>query len=401
MNRVVRGSSLLIVTAIVAACAAQRDEGKAAAGPAGARSRSSPRPRRSTRAWPRQRRASGARAVVATVANSSRVTQDRAAVSRPRSAAPAALVASYCCRAAVVPAADEHRALPAPRRQSGAPRRRAAGLDVLDRRRHRRVRQRAPLPQRRPAAAAGRGARRGDDQLLRLSLCAAGEPRRAVPRGHGSGAGAVESAGAAHEDRHQGIRSRGRRAAAGEPGVPDRRVGLDAVAGQAAAAQERVPPAHRPADGARPRVDGRVCRQLGRRARADAGRSEAQDPRGDRPPRSRRLDQRRRRHRARLSARARCADQGRHQSRRARDRRRLQRRRGQLRSAGRHGRAAARRRRCAHDARLRHRQLQRSAAGAAGGCRQRQLRVRRHACRRRARCWSPSCPRRCSRSPRT
>src|SRR5688572_31821811 len=29
MNRVVRGSSLLIVTAIVAACAAQRDEGKA------------------------------------------------------------------------------------------------------------------------------------------------------------------------------------------------------------------------------------------------------------------------------------------------------------------------------------------------------------------------------------
>ena len=31
MNRVVRGSSLLIVTAIVAACAAQRDEGKVAA----------------------------------------------------------------------------------------------------------------------------------------------------------------------------------------------------------------------------------------------------------------------------------------------------------------------------------------------------------------------------------
>ena len=32
MNRVVRGSSLLIVTAIVAACAAQRDEDKAAGG---------------------------------------------------------------------------------------------------------------------------------------------------------------------------------------------------------------------------------------------------------------------------------------------------------------------------------------------------------------------------------
>ena len=31
MNRVVRGSSLLIVSAIVAACAAQRDEGKATA----------------------------------------------------------------------------------------------------------------------------------------------------------------------------------------------------------------------------------------------------------------------------------------------------------------------------------------------------------------------------------
>ena len=38
------------------------------------------------------------------------------------------------------------------------------------------------------------------------------------------------------QDRHQGIRSRGRRTAAGEPGVPDRRLRLDAVAGQAAAA---------------------------------------------------------------------------------------------------------------------------------------------------------------------
>src|SRR4030095_532019 len=47
---------------------------------------------------------------------------------------------------------------------------------------------------------------------------------------------------------------------------------------------------HRSAHCARPRVDGRVRRQLRRRAGADARRSEDQDPRSDRSPRSRRLD---------------------------------------------------------------------------------------------------------------
>ena len=62
---------------------------------------------------------------------------------------------------------------------------------------------------------------------------------------------------------------------------------------------------------------------------------------------------------------------------------------------------AARQRRRAHDARLRHRQLQRSAAGAARGCGQRQLRVRRHAVGSAQGARVASCPRRCSRSPRT
>ena len=180
------------------------------------RSRSSPRPRKSDA---RLAKAESARPGDSRTVVGRRVAQSALAAGSELGAAVSLLGqlagAWRPCTAARrrVPAADEHRALPAPRRQSGAARRRAAGLDVLDRRRHRRVRQRAPLPQRRPAAAAGRGARRGDDQLLRLSLRAAGEPRHAVPRGHRTGAGAVESAGAAAEDRHQGLRSRGRASA--------------------------------------------------------------------------------------------------------------------------------------------------------------------------------------------
>ncbi len=169
MNRVVRGSSLLIVTAIVAACAAQRDEGKADA------DRQGPQPQQPAT---EEADASLAKAeahdraiqeVVVTGAEASRVRQDSAAACQsPRSAA-AGDGGQLLLPAARVPAADEHRALPAHGRQPRASGRRATGLDVLDRRRHGRVRQRAALPQRRPAAAAGRGARRGDDQLLRLS----------------------------------------------------------------------------------------------------------------------------------------------------------------------------------------------------------------------------------------
>ena len=58
------------------------------------------------------------------------------------------------------------------------PGRRRSALDVLDRRRHRLVRQRPALPQRRHAAAAGRGADRGAAQLLPLRLPAADGRRR-------------------------------------------------------------------------------------------------------------------------------------------------------------------------------------------------------------------------------
>ena len=59
---------------------------------------------------------------------------------------------------------------------------RESALDVLDRRRHRVVRERAAVPERRPAAAGGRGAHRGADQLLPLRLPAAA--RRSAVRGH-------------------------------------------------------------------------------------------------------------------------------------------------------------------------------------------------------------------------
>ena len=187
MNRVVRGSSLLIVTAIVAACAAQRDEGKADAdrqGPAAAAARD----RGSRRAaWPRQRRTiSAIQEVVVTGAEALRApgSDSALAISLLGQLAGDGWPTAAARRVYQQPTNTERyqHLDDNPVHLVG----RASGLDVLDRRRYRRVRQRAPLPQRRPAAAAGRGARRGDDQLLRLSLCAAGEPRRAVPRRHGS-----------------------------------------------------------------------------------------------------------------------------------------------------------------------------------------------------------------------
>ncbi len=56
-------------------------------------------------------------------------------------------------------------------------------VDVLDRRRHRLLRQRPPLPRPEHAAAQGRGADRGDDQLLPLRLRPAGGRRAASVRG--------------------------------------------------------------------------------------------------------------------------------------------------------------------------------------------------------------------------
>src|SRR5688572_18542173 len=95
MNRVVRGSSLLIVTAIVAACAAQRDEGKADV------DRQGPQPQQPAT---EEVDASLAKAeahdraiqeVVGTGAKASRVRQDSAlSVSSVRSPG---MVANYCC----------------------------------------------------------------------------------------------------------------------------------------------------------------------------------------------------------------------------------------------------------------------------------------------------------------
>jgi Ca-activated chloride channel family protein len=96
MNRVVRGSSLLIVAAIVAACAAQRDEGKADA------DRQGPQPQQPAT---EEVDASVAKAeahdralqeVVVTGAKSSRGRDQYATLSGSSASAPAA-VANYCC----------------------------------------------------------------------------------------------------------------------------------------------------------------------------------------------------------------------------------------------------------------------------------------------------------------
>ena len=96
MNRVVRGSSLLIVSAIVAACAAQRDEGKADA------DRQGPQPQQPAT---EEVDASLAKAeaydralqeVVVTGAKASRTRQDSMPLSVSSVSSPA-MVANYCC----------------------------------------------------------------------------------------------------------------------------------------------------------------------------------------------------------------------------------------------------------------------------------------------------------------
>jgi Ca-activated chloride channel family protein len=96
MNRVVRGSSLLIVSAIVAACAAQRDEGKADA------DRQGPQPQQPAteevdaslvKAEAHDR---AIQEVVVTGAKASRVRQDSVPLSVSSVSSPA-MVANYCC----------------------------------------------------------------------------------------------------------------------------------------------------------------------------------------------------------------------------------------------------------------------------------------------------------------
>jgi Ca-activated chloride channel homolog len=97
MNRVVRGSSLLIVTAIVAACAAQRDEGKAEA------DRQGPAPQQPTTEEVDaslakvEARDQSVQEVVVTGAKAGRVRQDSAPLSVSSVSSPATMVANYCC----------------------------------------------------------------------------------------------------------------------------------------------------------------------------------------------------------------------------------------------------------------------------------------------------------------
>ena len=88
--------------------------------------------------------------------------------------------------------------------------------------------QRAPLPQRRPAAPARRRAGGGNAELLPLRLRRAGR-HLARPRAHQHRAGRLplERRPPAGPHRHSGQEDRNRQAAARQPGVPGRCVGLD------------------------------------------------------------------------------------------------------------------------------------------------------------------------------
>ena len=127
----------------------------------------------------------------------------------PAPPARAGVANAGCTPAALSPrstAAIQHRGLRPHRRQSVPRRHGGSALDVLDRRRHRVVRQRAALPARRAAAAAGRGAHRGAGQLLPLRLPGAAQAARrsrSRPRSAGCPWNAEAPAGA---DRPAGAR---------------------------------------------------------------------------------------------------------------------------------------------------------------------------------------------------
>ena len=197
--------------------------------------------------------------------------------------------------------------------------------------------ERAPLPERGPAAAAGRRAHRGAGQLLPLRL-------RRRPTATRPFAVHVEVGRLPVEARSTGwcaSASRAReiadgRAPAGEPGLPDRRLGLDG----------RSPTSCRCVQGGAASCSSSSCARSDRVAivvyagaaglvlPSTPGERQGDDPRGARPPRGRRLDQRRRGHR---SSPTEIADgelhQGRRQPRDPRHRRRLQRRRHRARAS--------------------------------------------------------------------
>ena len=216
------------------------------------------------------------------------------------------------------------------RREPVPPRLGRSALDVLDRRRHRVVRQRAPLPERRLAAAAD--AVRIEEMINYFDYdypAAAGDAPFSVT---------TELAGA------RGIRSIGWCASAcraascrtddlpPQPGVPDRRVRLDAASRQAAAGATRCacsPTTQR----ARSRRDRRLRRATGLVLPSTPGRTTW--------PIHRALDELEAGgstnggagHSAGLPHRARALHPRRHQPRHPRHRRRLQRRRHRVKAS--------------------------------------------------------------------
>src|SRR5688572_30074416 len=97
MNRVVRGSSLLIVTAIVAACAAQRDEGKADADRQGPPPQQPATEEVDASLAKAEARDQSVQEIVVTGAKAGRVRQDSAPLSVSSVSSAATMVANYCC----------------------------------------------------------------------------------------------------------------------------------------------------------------------------------------------------------------------------------------------------------------------------------------------------------------
>ncbi len=172
---------------------------------------------------------------------------------------------------ATSPASIQHRGLRPDRRQPVDRGRGQAAVDLLDRRRHGVVRERAPLPESGTAAAEGCGAHRGADQLLPLRLPAAA--RRPAVRGH-DGARRLPVERRAIGSRSIGLQARrfdtGARAAA-QPRVPDRRVRLDETPQQAAAGQGSAGDARAESHGEGSRRDRRLRRRGRAGAAVDAG----------------------------------------------------------------------------------------------------------------------------------
>ena len=209
-----------------------------------------------------------------------------------------------------------------------------AALDLLDRRRHRQLCQRPPLPQPEHAAAQGCGAHRRDAQLLRLSRRASLEIERAsVCRSCRGRRLPVERPAPAGADRHRRQTHRPVPAAAQQPRLPGRRLRLDATAQQAPAGPVEPAAPGRTARRERSGRDGRLRRGLGIGAAVDLVSAQGRNPVGHRPVAGRRLDQRRRGHPARLRRRHPALHQERHQPRHPGHRRRLQRRRHQSRTS--------------------------------------------------------------------